>query len=105
MGLREWEKHEFVPRPDDVFQERLYCVMWIDENGDWYYADPQTKIWSARKSSRAFKRAIPRVAGKGYIPSNRIEDGEKTAEPIRNRVGDTGTSCLTSSATSSRITK
>jgi len=32
---------------------------------------------------------------KGYIPSNRIEDGEKTAEPIRNRVGDTGTSCLT----------
>jgi len=48
-GLREWEKHEFVPRPDDVFQERLYCVMWIDENGDWYYADPQTKIWSARK--------------------------------------------------------
>ncbi len=23
--LRLWEKSDFVPRPDDIFQERLYC--------------------------------------------------------------------------------
>jgi len=40
VGLREWGKDEFLPRPDDVFQERLYCIMWIDENGGWYYASP-----------------------------------------------------------------
>ena len=28
-NLRRWEKHDFMPRPDDVFQERLYCIQWI----------------------------------------------------------------------------
>jgi putative DNA methylase len=27
--LRRWEKHDFMPRPDDIFQERLYCIQWI----------------------------------------------------------------------------
>ena len=27
-GLRLWENDDLVPRPDDVFQERLYCVRW-----------------------------------------------------------------------------
>lgn len=26
--LRMWEKHDFKPRPDDILQERLYCVQW-----------------------------------------------------------------------------
>ena len=27
-GLRQWDNDDLVPRPDDVFQERLYCVRW-----------------------------------------------------------------------------
>ena len=27
--LRLWEKYDFKPRPDDIFQERLYCVQWM----------------------------------------------------------------------------
>ncbi len=27
--LRMWEKHDFKPRPDDIFQERLYCIQWM----------------------------------------------------------------------------
>jgi len=27
--LRRWELHDFKPRPDDIFQERLYCIQWI----------------------------------------------------------------------------
>ena len=27
--LRLWEKSDFIPRPDDIFQERLYCIQWI----------------------------------------------------------------------------
>ena len=23
-----WENEDLVPRPDDVFQERLYCIRW-----------------------------------------------------------------------------
>ena len=28
FGLRQWENDDLVPRPGDVFQERLYCVRW-----------------------------------------------------------------------------
>ena len=35
-GLRLWENDDLVPRPDDVFQERLYCIRWersyVNEN-------------------------------------------------------------------------
>lgn len=32
--LRMWEAHDIVPRPDDVFQERLYCIRWIETYRD-----------------------------------------------------------------------
>jgi len=28
--LRLWTKDDIVPRPDDIFQERLYCVRWVE---------------------------------------------------------------------------
>src|SRR5205814_1859301 len=28
-GLRLWENDDVVPRPEDAFQERLYCVRWV----------------------------------------------------------------------------
>lgn len=27
--LRMWEKKDFKPRPDDLLQERLYCIQWM----------------------------------------------------------------------------
>lgn len=85
-GLREWEKDEFVPRPDDVFQERLYCIMWIDENGNRYYASPtEEDLKSEQKVIELLSERFHEWQNKGYIPNERIEDGEKTAEPIRNR--------------------
>ncbi len=33
-GLRQWERDEFIPREDDVFQERLYCIRYVSESGD-----------------------------------------------------------------------
>ncbi|WP_373508592.1 hypothetical protein [Thiocapsa sp.] len=27
-GLRQSENSDLVPRPDDTFQERLYCIRW-----------------------------------------------------------------------------
>ena len=27
-GLRQWENGDVQPRPDDLFQERLYCIRW-----------------------------------------------------------------------------
>jgi len=28
-NLRRWEKSDFKPRPEDIFQERLYAIQWI----------------------------------------------------------------------------
>ena len=27
--LRQWEKADFMPRPEDLLQERLYCIQWM----------------------------------------------------------------------------
>ena len=27
--LRQWYKNDFIPHPEDIFQERLYCIQWI----------------------------------------------------------------------------
>ncbi len=29
-GLRLWENDDITPRPDDVFQERLYCIRYVE---------------------------------------------------------------------------
>ena len=29
-GLRPWENEDLVPRAEDVFQERLYCIRWVE---------------------------------------------------------------------------
>lgn len=33
-GLRRWTIDDIVPRPGDVFQERLYCIRWINAKGE-----------------------------------------------------------------------
>jgi len=36
-GLRKWEKDDVTPRVDDVYQERLYCIKYLEkkENKTW----------------------------------------------------------------------
>ena len=33
-GLRLWENEDLVPRADDIFQERLYCIRWVETKYD-----------------------------------------------------------------------
>lgn len=93
-GLRLWENEDLVPRPDDVFQERLYCIRWvhtwIDDEGkiqrNRYYRAPDENDF--RREARVLELLGERFADwqvKGYIPSRRIEPGDKTDEPIRTR--------------------
>jgi putative DNA methylase len=93
-GLRKWEKNEFIPRKDDVFQERLYAIRYvknyIDEKGklktERYYTAP-TKEDLDRE-----KRVIDLLAErfnewqeKGYIPDMMIEEGDETTRLQRER--------------------
>lgn len=93
-GLRMWEKDDVIPRPDDVFQERLYCIRWVEtyldhegkERTRRFYKAPDEK--DLQREQTVYDLLMERFSEwqeKGYIPSKRIEPGDKTDEPIRTR--------------------
>jgi putative DNA methylase len=86
-GLRLWESSDLVPRPDDIFQERLYCIRWITPDGTKVYAAPtQEDLEREGVVLELLKERLNRWQDSGFIPSTRIPDGgEKTEEPIRTR--------------------
>ncbi len=110
-GLRPWENADLVPRPDDVFQERLYCIRWVEDGltqrrkGAKGEQAEESDLASSRPGVRNRFYRAPDAAdleregkvlallnerfadwqAKGYIPSRRIEAGDKTDEPIRTR--------------------
>lgn len=98
-GLRLWDNEDLIPRPDDIFQERLYCVRWVET-----YLDTNVKGELVEKTCRHYcsitkddldrenqviellKERFSNWQEKGYIPSQVIErGGDKTEEPIRTR--------------------
>jgi len=86
-GLRLWENDDLVPRPDDVFQERLYCVIYTDADGSHrvYQAPDRGDMEREEAILPRLRQNFAEWQAKGYIPSRHIEDGDKTQEPIRTR--------------------
>lgn len=93
-GLRRWEAHEFIPRPDDVFQERLYCIRYereyVDENGKvkterYYTAPTKEDLEREEKVVRLLEERFEEWQEKGYIPSSMIEEGDETTRLMRER--------------------
>lgn len=86
-GLRMWENVDLVPRLDDVFQERLYCIRWaVPEEGRVYAAPDATDLAREAKALALVKQHFADWQAKGYVPSSPIpRGGEKTEEPVRTR--------------------
>jgi adenine-specific DNA methylase len=98
-GLRLWENDDLVPRPDDVFQERLYCVRWVEtyreENRQGKLVEKTRRHYCSvgdddmRREDTVLallKERFSEWQEKGFIPSRAIErGGVKTEEPIRTR--------------------
>ena len=89
--LRMWDKSDFTPRLDDIFQERLYCVMWMRPKPSRRGEEYRFRSVTAEDMERE-QKVIDYVGAhleewqeKGYIPDMVIETGEKTDEPIRTR--------------------
>lgn len=86
-GLRRWSNDDVVPRPDDVFQERLYCIRWMGKDGIRRYASPNAE--DLQREATVLELLRVRFAQwqyEGYIPSKAIPiGGDKTEEPIRTR--------------------
>lgn len=86
--LRRWEKSDVAPRPGDVFQERLYCIQWM--NGE----DPRDCTFkTVTADDEAREEKILRIIRKnlsawqedGLTPNMAIESGRETARLLRER--------------------
>ncbi len=97
-GLRLWENDDLVPRPEDVFQERLYCVRWVEiyseENRQGelvekfrrhYCSADENDLRREEKALVLLRERFSEWQDKGYIPKLAIEQGYNTDQPTRER--------------------
>ena len=79
--LRLWEKHDFKPQPNDLFQECLYCVQWIrpKKKGNGYDHEFRTvtpdDIQRERTVEVYIEEHLIDWQAKGWVPDMRIEVG------------------------------
>lgn len=85
-GLRRWTNDDVVPRPGDVFQERLYCIRWINSQGERRYAAPDAAdLARETKVLELLRERFTQWQRLGFIPSKEIVSGYNTEQPIRER--------------------
>lgn len=85
-SLREWERGDFVPRKDDIFQERLYAVRYEKENGYWYYRAPNARdMLNEQRVLDIVSENIEEWMKAGHVPDCRIIPGMKTTELYSSR--------------------
>lgn len=83
-GLRLWDNSDLVPRTEDVFQERLYCVRWVeiytDDQGKektrkHYCSVTEADLERERKVLSLLEQRFKEWQEKGFIPSDKIDRG------------------------------
>ena len=90
--IRRWEQRDFKPRPDDIFQERLYCIQWMTRDSLASHR-PETFFAAVTEADLERERRVEAMVAKhladwqeqGLVPDMAIEPGDKTDEPIRTR--------------------
>ena len=90
--LRPWEKSDFKPRPDDIFQERLYAIQWmhrdsLDEHRKitFFAAVTEDDIERERQAESLVAESLGKWQGEGLVPDSIIESGDETSRLIRER--------------------
>ena len=86
-GLRRWTNDDLLPRKGDVFQERLYCIRWMDSEGNRRYAAPEEA--DLRRETKVLELLRQQFADwqrPGFIPSKAIPaSGAETDRLFRER--------------------
>ena len=90
--LRRWDKTDFMPRADDLLQERLYCVQWATREtlgkgrqATFFAAATDDDLIRERQVQELVRNNLTQWQADGLVPDMPIEPGDKTDEPIRTR--------------------
>ena len=81
IGIRLWEKEDFVPRPDDLLQERLYCIQWMrrkpgTKQFDYdFRAVTEADLDRERTVERYVAEHLGQWQANGWVPDMRVEIG------------------------------
>ena len=90
--LRRWQKSDYKPRSDDIFQERLYAIQWITK--DTVNKSRQITFYgSVTAKDLEREERVEQIVGEnlagwqedGCVPDMAIEPGYNTNQPIRER--------------------
>ena len=90
--LRPWEKQDFAPRKDDIFQERLYAIHWI--KGDtigksrpitYFEGVTEADLDRERKVEEIVTDNLAAWQAAGLVPDMQIEPGAETTRLLRER--------------------
>lgn len=87
-GLRLWGNEDIFPRPDDLFQERLYCIRWCDQSsGHRFYRAPTVEdLGKEQQIQQLVKENLKKWQKKGWIPKVNFDlSGEETGRLVRER--------------------
>jgi adenine-specific DNA methylase len=90
--LRRWECSDVIPRGDDAFGERLYCIQWTTKETsskkrkETFFSTPtEHDVDSEAKVINLVRSKLATWQAAGFVPDMQIEPGVKTGEPIRTR--------------------
>jgi len=89
--LRLWDKTDFRPQPDDIFQERLYCIQWMrPKKGRKGYEYEFRAVTAAdlkreRVVDEFVAKHLTAWQARGWVPDMRIEPGDETERLYRER--------------------
>lgn len=89
--LRLWEKNDFKPREGDIYQERLYAILWSKQKVGAKSEDHEFRAVSSDDMKREeivenfIAQKLADWQEQGWIPDMRIEPGYNTDQPIRER--------------------
>lgn len=90
--LRLWEKDDFQPRVDDIFQERLYCIHWITKESigkprlETFFAAPtRADLEREQNVQELVAENLSLWQEEGFVSDMAIESGYNTDQPIRER--------------------
>jgi putative DNA methylase len=88
--LRLWEKSDFSPQADDLFQERLYCIQWITKDTieksrhkTFFAAVTESDLQRERRVHQIVEEHVVRWQENGQVSDAPIISGKENEGPIR----------------------